>query len=334
MTRWLRWMLSLVPRREAAGPRLVVVRHHRIYPDGARPLYRVGVSESVFGAQLDLLVRVGLAPLTVEDGLAWLRGARGGLRVAMSFDDGYADNVRVGLPLLERHRARATFYLTAGLMEERVAPWWDRLAHRVERAGVTTLDWMLEGRHLHAPLGDERSRRAAMVALLPAFRAVPEVQQRRLHELAERLRSQGEPPCELATWDEARALVASAMEVGAHTLSHPHLSRLSPERQEAEIAGSIDRIENRLGTRPRGMAYPGGDYDAASVAACANHGLRYAVTTRRGDVHPGSAPFELPRRALSDGACLDPFGRFSERMTRAEIAGAFDHLRRAAEVAS
>src|SRR5258708_36033333 len=178
-------MLTRAQRGEAVGLRLVVVRHHRIYPNGARPLYRLGVSESVFGSQLGFRARAGLAPLTVEDGLSWLRTARAGLKVAMSFDDGYADNVSAALPLLQRHGARATFYLTAGLMDERVAPWWDRLAHRLEHADVTSLDWALEGRRLHAPLGDERSKRRALVALLPAFRAAPEVQQRRLHQLAD-----------------------------------------------------------------------------------------------------------------------------------------------------
>jgi peptidoglycan/xylan/chitin deacetylase (PgdA/CDA1 family) len=333
-SRWLRWLLSAAPSPRAAEPRLIVIRHHRVYADGERPLYRLGVSASVFEAQLRTLGDAGLAPVSVEAGLSWLREAEDGTRVAMTFDDGYADNVHLALPRLLEHGARATFYLTAGLIDERVSPWWDRLAHRIQHARAAALDWTVDGRHVHALLTGERAQRAALAALLPAFRAAPEIQQRRLQELAQLTRVEDEPPCALATWNEARAFLAGGIEIGAHTLSHPFLSRLSPERQDGEIGGSVDRIERHLGVRPLGFAYPGGDYDAASIAACSRHGLRYAVTTKRGDVTRASAAFELSRRGLSEGACLDPFGRYSRRMARAELAGAYDAMRRTAEVAS
>ena len=334
MRRWLRWMLSLIPPSSARGARLVIVRHHRVYAADQRPLYRLGVSAELFERQLDLLARLGLTPVTVAEGLAWLREARDGRRVALTFDDGYRDNLTLALPRLERHGARATFYLAAGLIEERAAPWWDRLVHRLERAQSQRLEWTFEGRALHLRLGTAAARRAALARLMPLLRTSPEMQERRLQDLSDRLRAPGEPACELATWDELAGLAPRGMEVGAHTLSHPFLARLSAERQDAEIGGSVDLIERRLGIRPAGLAYPGGDYDAASVAACRRHGLGYSVTTRRGDARPESAPFELPRRGLSEGACLGPLGRFSARMATAELNGALDGWRRAAEVAS
>ena len=97
----------------------------RVYGAGERPLYRLGVSEEVFAAQLDLLVQVGLAPVTVAEGLAFLESGAAGRRVAMSFDDGYADNVTRALPLLAARGARASFYLTAGWIERREPAWWD-----------------------------------------------------------------------------------------------------------------------------------------------------------------------------------------------------------------
>ncbi|HTM58543.1 MAG TPA: polysaccharide deacetylase family protein [Candidatus Udaeobacter sp.] len=334
MTRWLRWLLSLAPRGDARGPRLVILRHHRVYGPDERPLYRLGVGVRVFERQLELLARLGSAPVTVAEGLAWLAGAREGTCVALSFDDGYRDNVTRALPLLERHGARGTFYLTAGLIEDRLAPWWDRLAYRIERAQVTRFDSRFEGRSLKLALGSASERRRAFAEIVPLLRVAPEVQERRLQNLSDALRAPGEAPCELATWDELGSLAARGMEVGAHTLTHPLLTRLSPERQDAEIGGSAAMIRSKLGVECAGFAFPGGDYDARSVQSCARHRMRYAVTTRRGDVRPGTEPFELPRRGLSEGACVGPTGRFSSRMARAELAGAFDGWRRVAEMAS
>jgi peptidoglycan/xylan/chitin deacetylase (PgdA/CDA1 family) len=243
----------------------------------------------------------------------------------MTFDDGYRDNVTRALPLLERHGAHATFYLTAGLIEERTAPWWDQLAWRIERGEVRHATWEFEGRRIRLELADAAGRARALGALAPLMRVTPELRQRRLESLRDLLHVRTEAPCELATWEEARAL--GGMEVGAHTLTHPHLSLLSPERQHAEIAGSVELIERRLGVRARGFAYPGGDYDAASLAIATRLGLEHGVTTRRGDNRPDAPRLELRRRGLSDGACLGPTGAFSRRLTLAELDGAFDRAR-------
>ena len=106
--RTMRWLLSLGHRYRTpgGGPRLTIIRHHRIYRDDERPLYRLGVRAGVFRAQLELLERLGLTPITVAEGLVHLGAGRAGHRVAMTFDDGYADNVELALPLLRAHGAR------------------------------------------------------------------------------------------------------------------------------------------------------------------------------------------------------------------------------------
>ncbi len=323
--RLVRWLLALAhaPRRARAAS-LTIVRHHRVYAEGERPLYRLGVSAPVLEAQLALLARHGLAPLTVSEGLARLADGRGRW-VAMSFDDGYADNVQRALPLLERHGARATFYLTAGLMEERRAPWWDELTHVLEATRVERWDGGLaSGTRALDPRSD---RRALLTALLPRLRARPERQREVLDRLRRELAVDTPAPCELATWEEAARLRDARMEIGAHTLAHPFLGTLTYEEQVAEIDGSRALIERRLGVRPAGLAYPVGDYNGDTLAACRDLGLTHAVTTRRGDVAAGALPFELRRRGLSDGACLGPGGRFSAHLTVAELDGAFDRLR-------
>jgi peptidoglycan/xylan/chitin deacetylase (PgdA/CDA1 family) len=321
--RALRWLASLAPRPRAGGaPRLVILRHHRVYAAGERPLYRLGVGEEVLRAQLETLARRGLAPVTVSEGLAALAAGRPGPVVALTFDDGYADNVRRALPLLRATGARATFFLAAGLIEERRAPWWDELAHGLTRARVASLRHEGVDLELATPAG----RGAALRALLPRCRVAPEARRALLEGLAARLDADGAAPCELATWDECAALAAAGMELGAHTLTHPHLSTLTPVEQEREIEGSFALVERRLGARPRGFAYPGGDLDEASLAAASRAG-DWAVTTRAGDNRAGDPPHTLRRRGLGEGACLGPGGRFSERLLLAEVDGLFDGLR-------
>ena len=336
--RAVRWALSLLraPRLDHSGdgPRLTIVRHHRVYADAERPLFRLGVSESVFAAQLGALARAGLTPVSVADGLARLREGRAGHWVAMSFDDGYDDNVWRALPRLQAANAGATFYLTAGLMEDRRAPWWDELSHALEQTRETRLQADLGGGAIDLPLGSLAERRAALLTLVAVMRVAPPERDRRLAQLRMRLGVPQPPACALASWDTARALLRPGMEVGAHTLVHPHLTTIEPEPQAREIAGSVDLIERRLGVRPTGFAYPGGDYDARTLEVMRSSGLHYAVTTRAGVNAPGTSNYELLRRGLSEGACLGPSGRFSRRLAMAELNGAFDALRASREAAS
>jgi peptidoglycan/xylan/chitin deacetylase (PgdA/CDA1 family) len=322
--RALRWLVSLAPRarRDGDAPVLVIVRHHRIYDDAEQPLYRLGVSASVLRAQLGWLTAEGLVPITVTAGLRHLENGHG-MRVAMTFDDGYRDNVTRALPLLAEAGASATFYLTAGLIEERRAPWWDVLAHALERARVPRLE---RPGGVPLPLATFTDRHRALVTLTPALRLPPAERDARLAELQARLGVPDPAPCALATWGEAHALVDAGMEVGAHTLTHPHLSVLDEPAQRREIAGSVELVTARLGVTPEGLAYPGGDHDARTVAIARAAGLAHAVTTQAGVNDAATPRLTLWRRGFNEGTCVGPFG-FSRRLARAELDGVFDGLR-------
>ncbi len=327
--RALRWLLSQAAAgvRPQAGARLTIVRHHRVYADGERRLYHLGVSETILARQLEACARARLLPVTVREGCDWLRLGEPGRRIAFSFDDGYADNVTRALPILERFGARATFYLTAGLMETRRAPWWDELAHALENAVVAAAAVTLGGFELALECSTAAGRAVALRTLLPLLRVPPAEQRARLDTLRDALGVTAPPPCEFAQWTAARALVEAGMEAGAHTMTHPFLSLLPPAEQLQELAASATLIRDRLGATVTGVAYPNGDHDAHTIDAARAAGFAYAVSTRAGDCVPGAPRWSLPRRALPEGACTGPGGRFSEHMMVAELNGAFDWLR-------
>ena len=67
---------------------------------------------------------------------------------------------------------------------------------------------------------------------------------------------------ELMTWDDLRELTALGHAIGSHTLTHRALPRLETAAMEEEVSRSSERIERRLGHRPRWFAYPFGDIDS------------------------------------------------------------------------
>lgn len=102
----------------------------------------------------------------------------------------------------------------------------------------------------------------------------------------------------LMSWDEARELNRMGIAIGGHSLSHPHLARLTPEQQREEIIGSCRRIAEELGAPVRYFAYPYGtsaDFDETSVRLVKEAGCVVACSNRYGYNLAGCDRFTLRR---------------------------------------
>ena len=121
-----------------------------------------------------------------------------------------------------------------------------------------------------------------------------------MEALIERLDVPDEPslPVSMLSWEEVRALAKLGFSIGAHTVSHPILSRIDSGRAWAEIVGSRDAIAAACGRAPRAFAYPNGgteDYTEAVVGLVRRAGFTCAVTTRFGVNGRDVNPWELRR---------------------------------------
>jgi len=102
------------------------------------------------------------------------------------------------------------------------------------------------------------------------------------------------PELRLLDWEELGALAEAGVELGAHTRTHPDLTRLDVSARHDEIAGSVSRIEEETGRRPRSFAYPFGFHDDACVEAARDF-FDVACTAELRPLEPGADMFRLPR---------------------------------------
>lgn len=100
------------------------------------------------------------------------------------------------------------------------------------------------------------------------------------------------------TRDQLVAWRDAGMEVGAHTRTHPHLTRCTDAQLQDEVQGSKHLLESFLGDRVTQFCYPYGDTDERVIAATRAAGFHAAVTTRRGRAHKSDDLFLLPRIAV------------------------------------
>jgi peptidoglycan/xylan/chitin deacetylase (PgdA/CDA1 family) len=293
--------------RATAWHGLICLTYHRIgvpsADDGFDPeLWSASAAD--FDAQIRHLKR-HFDVITADD-LDAVRRTDGGRYVMVTFDDGYRDNYDVAFPILKAHGVRATFFVATGFLDQPHLAWWDELSWMLSRSRRPVLD---AGRWFPAPLTLERSGRAAVLRqLLAKYKQLAEAETAEFLDHVAATTGSGRygaavPDGMWMTWPMVRDLSRSGMAIGGHTVSHPVLARLSAQRQQEEIKGSLDRIEQETGTRPVAFSYPVGDrtaYSAVTQQCLRQLGVRYAFGFSGGFERSARAwqPLDLRRSAI------------------------------------
>lgn len=205
------------------------------------------------------------------------------LSVALTFDDGYRNNVTHAAPLLKEYGFPATFFVTTGFLDGTHAPWWYRLRSSVAHTKSSELRTPA-GDLL--PLGSTQARQRAIRRLEEELKSLPrENMEEQLLYIEEQLAAEGEQPFPLMDWDDARRLRDMGYEVAPHTVSHISLGRESLARVEEELANSIQRVRDELGVDVLSYSYPyGGSSDVGANVArvLQQEGMLGSVTTEEG----------------------------------------------------
>jgi peptidoglycan/xylan/chitin deacetylase (PgdA/CDA1 family) len=286
-----------------ARARLTVLIFHRVLrePD---PLFPDEVDAARFDELLGW-VKAWFNVLPLDAAIRQLH--EGGLparAAALSFDDGYADNHDVALPLLRKHELPCSFFIATGFLDGG-RMWNDTLIEAIRLSRLPTLDLrgLVDGRgedlgqHV---LGDDAGRRAALGCLIERVKYLPpEPRQACVDAIA--LRAEVKPPDDLMmSADQVRGLRRAGMQIGAHTVSHPILAKLDARKAADEIDRSRDALQTLLGEKVGLFAYPNGkpgtDYlPEVHPALVRELGFDAAVSTRWAAARRGDDVFQIPR---------------------------------------
>ncbi len=309
-------------------PAGLVLLYHRVAPCASDPQL-LAVAPERFDAQLARLNRIAdVMPLRdLVD-----RAQRGRLprrAIAITFDDGYVDNLLHAKPILGRHRLHATVFACSVICDEQQEYWWDTLDRALLRhagsanlelpLGTTSMRLLVDGDPLAHPrwsvLSAETptSRHAAYRRLAGELKGLaPDARAATLAALLQQLGLDTAPAADARPLDRAelRALArGDTIEVGAHGRTHPQLSSLPPDAQREQVAGSRADLETWLERPVRCFAYPYGtkaDYDDVSVAAVEAAGFECACSNFPGLLRNREAPrFEVPRMLVRDWSADD-----------------------------
>lgn len=216
---------------------------------------------------------------------------------AITFDDGYADNYHVALPILKKHGLSATFFVATGFLDGGIM-WNDAIVEAVRRAPGNKLDFG----SLH--LGTYRittpiERRTTIDALISKIKYLDPGERQELVERCVDATGSILPSDLMMTSLEVRALRKAGMLVGAHTVTHPILARTPSSAAKQEIIGSKKFLEGILGESVLLFAYPNGkpgaDYGTEHVEMVREAGFSLAMSTAWGAARDPQNLYEIPR---------------------------------------
>lgn len=242
--------------------------------------------------------------VTLDEYFAGIRDSKR-LTVSLTFDDGYASWLDLALPVLERHHAPATFFVTAIAAAGEDLLWPDQLdiAMHLHREPVRVRGEVFKrdgwrGEYVSVLSGSPlkaRCKAGDWAYIQDAISAFPNRFTRR-------------PPEHLAPYwrmldaDGLRLLAASPIaSIGSHGVRHTSLPAQVPATARAEMADSKKWIESVVEREVRALAFPDGAWNHDTLEAAVDLGYRQLLSSDGPDELP--RPHEFYRGRLT----LNPF---------------------------
>ena len=304
-----------------AGPRKSqIVMYHRVLPN-PEPFSIDPALSPDFRRHMRLLKKqfrvVSLAGMVQ----AWEEGRDEPGMVAVTFDDGYRDNYEHAFPILKEEGVPATIFLATDFIGTGSMPWHDRVLALFRDARAKRFAYAEAGVPDRAMGAVPERRDLAFFILGWLKRFTPEQREIRIAALRDKCEAdirEREPL--MLDWDQVRAMAPHGIAFGAHTMSHPIISRLTPEAIEAEAIGSKQAIERETGVPVTLFAYPNGqpgDYTEDSKAILRKCGFSCAVSTSAGVNTAATDRFSLRRRHVWDATPDGFYFRFLLERLRA-----------------
>lgn len=224
-------------------------------------------------------------------------GSLEGGSISVTFDDGYADNFSVALPILQEYQVPATFFVASDFLDGG-RMWNDSIIETVRRLEPGTHDLSFAGLE-PIELSDWPSRRRMAQTLIAAWKHLPPAErQANVDTLS--ARANGLPGDLMMTSAQLHELAsAKDVTIGGHTRSHPILASLDLDQACAEISGGKSDLEDIVQRELKLFAYPNGkhgrDFRDEHTVLVREAGFKAAVATDWGTLSASTDHYRIPR---------------------------------------
>ena len=299
--------------------RALILVYHRVTELDPDP-WSLCVSPERFSEHMEVLRRVAY-PCTLRELVsAHAVGKIPKNAVAVTFDDGYLDNLTNAKPILEEHDIPGTVFVCSGVVGQNQEFWWDQLAHAflqsnklpqqlIFAAAGKRLTWTLghaQGAQVNEDGSDSKGEGSTDAIALSDYMAVCKMLRPLPSAAIE------DSMCQIRVWagipgaarpthrtlsagDLVELTSGGIMDIGAHTVSHALLPAHSREVQLREIMDCRNQLQEIIQRPIEHFSYPYGEYDQTALDVLHAAGFACACTCVDRAVTSRSKALELPR---------------------------------------
>ncbi|MBF0490299.1 MAG: polysaccharide deacetylase family protein [Candidatus Omnitrophica bacterium] len=307
------------------GNQGLILMYHRVVDLKSDP-WSLCVSPERFEEQMQVIKRY-TQPVSIDEiGTNKNRlSSLSKIKISITFDDGYSDNFKFAQPILNKYDIPATFFITTGAINSKEEFWWDEIGRlilenmrlpntlEINISGIK-YSWQIDSSlienkdifqisNIKIPPNNSTISRLKLHYVL--WKILIPLSMNEKKTILESLRIWSTKPKE--TRSDYLALNSKELEslansklfrIGAHTVRHPMLSRLTIKEQEQEISESKFFLENLLNIPIRNFAYPHGDFSSETISILKRLDFTDACTVNAKLVNQHDDRYMLPRFAV------------------------------------
>ena len=284
------------------APQVLILRYHSVLNDPAEHADSIGAgiihSSAEFAKQMEYLSRT-CNPITMDQVREFVRGACSLPRrsVAVTFDDGFADNLSVALPFMNRFGVPGAIYVMTDYASR--IPWYCTLRYIFAKTQHSSFIDPFDGtlRSLDNP--DDRRESWLACSRACATKSLDEIDAA-IASLERALETEYRPQEPIIlSWDGVREVLRQGHTIGSHGRSHPNMAYVPAEDLATQMRDSKAILERETGSRIRHFSYPSPimepHWTQHTVEVCGSAGYDTAVTCTYGSVRPGDALLSMKR---------------------------------------
>jgi peptidoglycan/xylan/chitin deacetylase (PgdA/CDA1 family) len=284
-------------RARLAKSQVAILMYHRVEPQKNPWFFPYSITVSDFENQIIYLVKhYSILSLNELVDHVYEHQPLPKKAVVLTFDDGYKDNYTYAYPILKKYGVPATVFLTAGHIGSGELFWWDKITYVLHHTLCDVLELDDIGSY---PLKSTGERLRAASTLVKKLGKLPEPEKNLLIEKIVNMSAVNIPADSgkelILSWDEVREMNHGGIAIGAHTVTHPVLTKLLPEQAKREIIESRKIIEEKIGQPVTVFSYPGGKFSDKTASLLKDNGFRCALTSVPSMTTSKSNPYELGR---------------------------------------
>lgn len=306
---------------------LTVLNYHRIdelqnNPDNFQP--NISATPADFDQQMSYLSH-WFAVVSLQDVTNWILRDKPLPRYAalITFDDGYLDNYTNAFPILKKYNFPAVIYLTSGHIDSNRPFYWDLVAYcftHTEKDKILFPDGIERG---WVSLDEKNQISKQWIESMKILKE--DQKQHWISKIPENLNvsiPDNYFKNLMMNWNQVREMNASNIDFGAHTVTHPILTRISPEQVRTEISDSKKKIEQELGKPVTSLAYPNGmkaDFNDTVINLTKETGFSTAFTLLNGPATSSEVkkmPYTIRRSFISHKHSMSQFSTLISPLNR------------------